>query len=295
MSKHSSRPPGRRSSLEGRSSGDSLSEFVPSLEESALIASEEEAAKRRPAQSKVAAARAVMLEAAPEPVQPKSAWANAAAEKPIDKAALPSANGPAMEGAGAVAPVTAPIKAPEGPRKGWRGLPPWSLPVAMAVVVLGPLVMWLVVRDLPRRQPLEVPAVATSVQAPVPAPVVADGGAPPSVQTAAPAPVPVPAPSETATTSATLTGTAARPERVRVAPKASSPPEDPYDHGAPVKPLPAVTPPPAVTAVPTATPVAPPPVAPAPSTPAPTKSATPPPGPTPMFDPQFDTQKEHGS
>ena len=75
---------------------------------------------------------------------------------------------------------------------------------------------------------------------------------------------------------------------MRVAPKPSSHPEDPYDSGAaPVKP------PPAVTAVPAATP--PPPVVPAPTTPAPPKSATPPPGPTPMFDPQFDTQKEKGS
>ncbi len=85
MSKPTPRPPpGRGPGIEGRPSGDSLTEFMPTLEESALIFSEEEAAKRRPTASRIEAARAVMLGAEPEAeqVRPDSPWAKAAAEKP---------------------------------------------------------------------------------------------------------------------------------------------------------------------------------------------------------------------
>ena len=95
---------------------------------------------------------------------PRASWAKAAPGEPIDKAALPSASAPAMEAPGAVAPVTAPIKAPEGRRKGWRGVPPWAFPLASAVVILGPFAMWLIVKDLPPRHPQDGPAVATSAQ-----------------------------------------------------------------------------------------------------------------------------------
>jgi hypothetical protein len=286
MTKPTTRPPpSRRGGVDGRPSGDSLSEFMPTLEELEILVSDEEAAKRRPSASRVAAARAVMLGAEPmaEQVRHKSPWAKAATEAPIDKAALPSANAPATDTPAAVAPVTAPIGAPEGRRKGRRGLPPWAFPMASAAVVLGPLVTWLIVRNVPPRQTVEVPAASTSVHVTAPVPV--DSGASPSVQSSAPVPVP----SAPTTTSAAPTVTAPKPEGLHVAPKRSHEPDDPYGSDAAVKSRPAVP------AVPAVTEVAPPTTAPAPSTPAPPKSASPPPGPTPMFDPRSDTEKEHGS
>jgi hypothetical protein len=283
MSKPTTRPPpGRGPGLQGRPSGDSLSEFMPTLEECESLVSEEEADKRRPTASRVAAARAVMAGAESEaaPVQPNSPWAKAAAEKPIDKSALPSASGPAMDTPGAVAPVTAPIGVPEGRGRKWPLLPTWAYYAASAVLVLSPLVMWLIVSNAPPRHPVETEGTQGALPAApkqTTAPVSGDGGAPASVQGFVPAP--------SATPSVAPSAAVPQPERPKATPKPSSTAYDPYGPDAATKPLPVVT------AVPTVAPVAPPPVAPVPTTPAPPKSATPPAGPTPMFE----IEKEKGS
>jgi hypothetical protein len=253
--------------VSGRKSEDDIRKYLPDLD-AVLRTADPEAAKERRRQA-LAELKGEYGEEVDEAAIPPSAgaspWANAGATE-IDRSALPSALAP-----GVVPPVTTPIKK-EGSEERRRGgaFPGWLKGVAAVIGVLGPLVVLLLLQNLPSSKTNDrgdgtSAALTSTGTGAAPSPMVAKSAAPSAsppagstaVPTAPPAPgsAVVPVPSNTASAvPAVPSASAGASSAVAKKPPARTP--DPYD---------AATPPPAKTSAPAATP-------------------NPPPGPVPMFE-----------
>jgi hypothetical protein len=132
--------------VSGRKSEDDIRKYLPDLD-AVLRTADPEAAKERRRQA-LAELKGEHGEEVDEAAIPPSAgaspWANAGAAE-IDRSALPSALAP-----GVVPPVTTPIKK-EGTDDRRRGgaFPGWLKGVAAVIGVLGPLVVLLLLQNLP--------------------------------------------------------------------------------------------------------------------------------------------------
>jgi hypothetical protein len=132
--------------VSGRKSEDDIRKYLPDLD-AVLRTADPEAAKERRRQA-LAELKGEHGEEVDEAAIPPSAgaspWANAGAAE-IDRSALPSALAP-----GVVPPVTTPIKK-EGTDDRRRGgaFPGWLKGVAAVLGVLGPLVVLLLLQNLP--------------------------------------------------------------------------------------------------------------------------------------------------
>lgn len=136
--------------MSGRKSDDDIRKYLPDLD-AVLRGADPQAAKERRRQ-----ALAEIEEGEDEETSPKIAGAGAAASPwagagagagEIDKGALPSSHAP-----GAVPPVTRPIpstKEGAAERRRPEGFPAWLKSVAAVIGVLGPIVVLLLVQNMP--------------------------------------------------------------------------------------------------------------------------------------------------